>query len=122
MIVLLCASFSLGIGGETASLTVSNLTAHHVSVDVAGRTWTDVGPGGQVRYSTGNSGTVGVHVAYLPGQGVAGSVDRSFYVNAVAVAVHNDYTYFSCISGGHITTPIDEGMQWSVTPDTLATK
>lgn len=123
---LLAAFFSLGGGGETANLTVANLTPHTVRVVVADRTFPGVAPGERATFESSGSVTVSVKVSYTPGQGVEGSAERSFALSPyhAVIASSPDYgLYWGCRMGGPITSPASGGpMLWNVTPDTLASR
>lgn len=121
---LLCACFAIAIGEQTASLTVKNLTAHTIVVAVEDQTFPRVPPGSRVVYQSGVAATVHVDVSYAPGQGVEGSVQRSFYLAPYHPPITSGTTvYFACTTGGTIVSPATGGpMTWQVTPDTLATR
>jgi len=123
-IVLLCACFAIAIGDETASLTVANRTAHVVTVVVANKTFPAVTPGSEVTYrSSGTSNsTVSAKVSYAEGQGVEGTVQRSFLlVASTPGTTYGTGVYWACQVGGPIAAPVRPApVYWSVTPDTLA--
>jgi hypothetical protein len=119
-ILLLCVSFAIAIGDETANLTVKNLTSHVVTIVVADKTYSAVAPGAAVTYASSDSATVVVDVSYAPGQGVSGSAQRSFFF-----AHYNPSTgtYLACAFNGGITSPGTGGViVWNVTADTLAVR
>ena len=123
VIVLLCASFAIAIGDETATLTVKNLTAHVVTIVVADKTCPAVAPGAAVTYASSGPDTVEVDVAYAPGQGVDGSARRTFQLSYFRFATNGSSTYFACAFNGGITSPAIGGpVLWSVTADTLAAR
>jgi len=121
---LLAAFFSLGVGGETANLTVANLTSHTVRIVVADKTFPSVAPGAKARFESSGVGTVSAKVSYLPGQGVEGSAERSFALSSYVIASNPDYgLFFGCRTGGPITSPASGGsVLWNVTADTLASR
>ena len=121
-LVLLCACFALAIGDPGVSLTVTNMTPHLVTVVVADRTFPRIAPGAEAVYRSSDSATVSASVSYTPGQGVEGSVQRSFHLAAYHPAsTSGTSVYFACSTGGLITSPASGGpMQWKVTADTLA--
>jgi hypothetical protein len=116
-LVLLCASFAIAVGGETANLTVMNHTPNILSIVIADRTYKAVPAGAGVTYAASGSDTVQVHVAYAPGQGVEGSAQRSFLL-VHASGGQGSYTYIACGVNAPITTP--NPIHWDVTADTLA--
>lgn len=120
--VLLAAFFAVAVGGETASLTVVNQTAHVVRVVVSGKIFPAVVPGARVTYESGGAATVSARVSYAPGQGVEGSAERSFPLSPAAGVSSSDYSVvFGCRMGGTVTAPASGGAtMWNVTPDTLA--
>lgn len=123
-IVLLCASFAVAIGDESASLTVSNQTPHVVTIVVADKTFPDVAPGTRATYQASGPATVNAKVSYAPGQGVQGSAERSFHLSSVhAEATSGTTVYFACRTGSMITSPAGGGpVSWSVTADTLTVR
>jgi hypothetical protein len=124
-ILTACALFSVAIGDETATLTVTNLTPHPLDMVIAGRTYDAVAPGAAVMWSASRATLVQVKVAYPPGQALDGAAERFFYVapyHAAYVAGSGGGFYFACSTGGSITHPATGGpVQWGVTSDTLAT-
>jgi hypothetical protein len=123
-ILLLCASFAIAIGDDTASLTVTNLTSHVVTIVVADKTYSAVAAGAAITYASGDSATVAVNVSYAPGQGVDGSARRWFHLEHAHPATHQgSYTYFACGFDGGITSPVVAGpVEWNVTADTLSAR
>jgi len=121
-IVLLCACFAIAIGDEPVSLTVTNQTSHVVTVVIADKTFPAVAPGAGAAYQTSGPATVSATVSYVPGQGVEGSVQRSFHLSSYHAATTSGTTvYWACTTGGTITSPATGGpIMWKVTPDTLA--
>jgi hypothetical protein len=121
-IALLAAFFSLGVGGETANLTVANLTPHAIRVVVADKTFPSVAPGARATFESSGAVTVSAKVSYLPGQGVEGSAERSFALSSFVIASSPDYgLFFGCRMGGPVTSPVSGGpVFWNVTADTLA--
>jgi hypothetical protein len=122
VVVLLSAGFAIAIRDETASLTVTNLTSHVVSVAVAGKTFPAVTPGAEATYQSNGPATVSVDVSYLPDQGVEGRAQRSFHLSPYHPATTSGTTvYWACTTGGMITAPASGGaVMWKVTADTLA--
>jgi hypothetical protein len=123
-ILLLCASFAIAVGDDTARLTVTNHTSHVVTIVVADKTWPAVAAGEAVTYTSGDSATVGVDVSYAAGQGIAGSARRTFHLeHAHAAAVQGGYAYIACAYNGGITAPaIADPVLWNVTADTLVAR
>jgi hypothetical protein len=123
-LVLLSACFAIAIGDETASLTVTNRTSHVVTVVVADRTFPAVAPGAGVTYQSSGPATVRVDVSYAPGQGMEGSVRRSFHLSSYHPATTSGTTvYWACSMGSTITSPAGGGpIMWQVTADTLAVR
>ena len=123
VLVLLCASFALAIGDETARLTVKNLTPHVVTIVIAEKSYPAVKAGAAVTYTAGDSATVGVTVTYAPDQGVSGSAERSFHIEHAHPASGGGYAYFACAVNAPISSPMIGGpVSWNVTADTLATR
>jgi hypothetical protein len=124
VLVLLCASFAIAIGDETATLTVKNLTPHIVTIVVADKTFPAVASGAAVTYTATAPDTVGVDVSYAPGQGVSGSAQRTFQLLYFRGATgYGTTSYFACVVNGGITSPAIGGpVLWNVTADTLATR
>jgi len=123
-ILLLCASFAIAIGEDTARLTVTNRTAHVVTIVVADKTYPAVAAGAAITYTPGDSATVGVDVSYAPGQGIEGSARRRFHLeHAHPSSGSGGYAYFACGFNGGITSPVTfDPVQWTVTADTLAVR
>ena len=123
-VLIVSACFAIAIGDETASLTVTNLTSHIVTVVVADKTFLAVAPGAEATYHSSGSATVGVDVSYVPGQGVEGSARRSFHLSPYHPATTSGSTvYWSCSMSSMITSPASGGpVMWKVTADTLAVR
>jgi hypothetical protein len=123
-ILLLCAGFAIAIGEDTARLTITNQTAHVVTIVVADKTYPAVKAGSTITYTSGDSVTVAVDVSYAPGQGIDGSARRRFHLDhAHPSTSHGGYAYFACAYNGGITSPaIFNPVQWTVTADTLAVR
>jgi hypothetical protein len=123
-ILLLCASFAIAIGEDTASLTVTNLTSHVVTIVVADKTYPAVASGARVTYASRDSATVGVDVSYTPGQGVTGSARCSFlFAHYQPATGYGSSSYIACYYNGGITSPAIGGpVLWNVTADTLAAR
>ena len=121
---LLAALSSLGVGGETASLTVANLTPLTVRVVVADQVFPSVAPGAKATFQPGGAVTVSAKVSYLPGQGVEGSVERTFALSSFVIVSNPDYGLFwGCRMGSPVTSPASGGsVLWNVTADTLASR
>ena len=123
-ILLLCAGFAIAIGEDTARLTVTNQTAHVVTIVVADKTYEAVAAGAAISYTAGDSATVAVDVSYAPGQGIEGSARRQFHFeHAHPSTGHGGYAYFACGFNGGITSPATfDPVEWTVTADTLAVR
>ena len=123
-ILLLCAGFAIAIGEDTARLTVTNQTAHIVTIVVADKTYPAVAAGAAITYASGDSATVAVDVSYAPGQGIDGSARRLFHLEHAHPATgQGGYAYFACAYNGAITSPAIFGpVEWTVTADTLAVR
>ena len=123
-VLIVSACFAIAIGDETANFTLTNLTPHVVTVVVADKTFPAVAPGAEVTYQSSGSVTVAVDVSYVPGQGVGGSVQRSFHLSPYHPATTSGTTvYWACTTGGMITFPESGGpVMWNVTADTLAVR
>jgi hypothetical protein len=88
---------------------------------IADRTFPAVAPGAQVRYPVGGPATVHATVAYLAGQGVEGSVARTFQFAGGSTTTGTTTVYFACSTSGTIAPVSPSGIMWPVTADTLAT-
>jgi hypothetical protein len=123
-LLLLCASFAVAIGDDTARLTVKNLTPHVVTIVIAEKSWAAVAAGSAVTYTSGDSATVAANVSYAPGQDVSGTARRTFHLeHAHPSTSQGGYAYFACGFDGGITSPAIGGpVEWSITADTLAAR
>ena len=123
-ILLLCAGFAVAIGEDTARLTVTNRTAHVVTILIADKTYPAVAAGAAITYTAGDSATVAVDVSYAPGQGIEGSARRSFRLEHAHPSTGNGgYAYFACGFNGGITSPATfDPVLWTVTEDTLTVR
>lgn len=122
--LLLCAGFGIAIGEDTARLTVTNQTAHVLTIVVADKTYPAVAAGAAITYTPGDSATVAVDVSYAPGQGIDGGARRRFHLeHAHPSTGQGGYAYFACAYNGSITSPaVFDPVQWTVTADTLAVR
>ena len=123
-ILLLCAGFAIAIGDDAARLTVTNQTAHIVTIVVADKTYPAVAAGAAITYASGDSATVAVDVSYAPGQGIDGGASRRFHLeHAHPPTGPGGYAYFACAYNGGITSPAVFGpVQWTVTAESLAVR
>ena len=115
----LAAAFAIAIGDENTTLTIENRTPHVVTVVVEQQTFPDVSPQGEATYRGKGGATVHAKVAYAPGQGVAGSVERSFTM-AIAASSSGSSVYWACSFNGGVNSPKVNPLVWTVTADTLA--
>ncbi|HUK63859.1 MAG TPA: hypothetical protein VLV15_11005 [Dongiaceae bacterium] len=121
-LALLCACFAVAIGDDVPSLTVTNRTTHLVRVVIADRTFAAVAPGAQVRYLHSGPATIPATVSYLAGQGVQGSVTRTFQFVGGSTTTSTTTVYFACSTGGVVAPLVPSTLTWAVTADTLATR
>jgi hypothetical protein len=119
-IVLLSALVTVAIGEQTAQLSIQNRTAHALQVVVRDRTFDRVAPGAMVTYESSVADTVIAIASYVPGQGVEGSVQRTFMISPAHSVNSGTTVYFACSTTGSIA-PISGGpVFWRITADTLA--
>lgn len=117
---LLSALVTVAIGEPTAQLSVQNRTTHAIQVVVRDRTFERVAPGAMVTYESSVAETVSATASYVPGQGVEGSVQRTFVISPAHGVDSGTTVYFACSTTGSIA-PISGGpVFWRITADTLA--
>lgn len=117
---LLSALVTVAIGEPTAQLSVQNRTTHALQVVVRDRTFERVAPGAMVTYESSVAETVSATASYVPGQGVEGSVQRTFMISPAHGVDSGTTVYFACSTTGSIA-PISGGpVFWRITADTLA--
>jgi hypothetical protein len=119
-IVLLCGIVTLAVGEPTAQLSIQNRTTHAIQVVVRDRTFERVAPGAMVTYESGVADTVTATASYVAGQGVEGSVQRTFMISPAHGVNSGTTVYFACSTTGSLA-PISGGpVFWRITADTLA--
>lgn len=120
-LLFLLSPVSITIGGDETTFSVINGTRYYLHAIVNNTSFLYIAPQKLATYRTKGPATLLVNVFYTPGQGIAGSVTRTFHLQAY------DPGGTSCNqnrSGGcECTTepPSYGSYRWTVTSDTLQT-
>ena len=117
LLLLLLVAVDISIGADIARLTVINETEHYVHIIVDGDPFLYVSPGSGATFEKEGYSTVVAKVFYAPGQGIEGSVERSFVIAPYEPeSTGCDWVTFEC----ETTTASGGPRSWTVTADSLA--